>query len=465
MQTRMYQHRSKCSSAKAFLLLLFALLVLSMTAQDEVTVFKIYNQPQDSLAARIVVADSLEDDTAGVADALPLRVLPDSALTDSARMAQAEALARWRQDVRQFMNERVRDELFETIQVGVMVWDLTDDRQLFAYNERQRMRPASTQKVVTAISVLDQLGAAYQFSTNLYWMGEHADSSRTLQGRLYLVGGMDPYLDDRDIAAFADSVKAMGVDTITGGIYSDYSFRDKKPMGEGWCWDDDDSNPNLSPLTLRGGGSPSSRLRTALRNRGIVMQGGSLDGECPRDAHLLCVRRRAVATVMRPMLKNSNNKCAESVFYQLAHNEGGRGASAKSGARAVARTLRRAGLTAERYNVADGSGLSLYNYVSAEMEVKLLRYAYQKAEIFEALYPLLPVAGRDGTLRKRMKGTRAQGNVHAKTGTVTGVRSLAGYCTAANGHVLAFALINQGMGDGGPARRWQDRVCEMLCGD
>lgn len=454
-------HKSSYLLAKVVLLLLFPLCAFSLKAQDEVTVLKIYNQ-SDSIVDS-VSNDSSADDSTIVTDALPPRILPDSMLNDSARAARAEALQKWRQSVRQYMNERVQDELFETTQLGVMIWDLTDDRLLFAHNERQRMRPASTQKVVTAISVLDQLGASYQFSTNLYWMGEKADSSRTLQGRLYLVGGMDPYLDDHDIAVFADSVKAMGIDTITGGIYSDYSFRDKKPMGEGWCWDDDDSNPNLSPLIIRGGGSPASRLRSALRNRGIVIQGGSLDGQCPREAHLVCACHRSLSTVMRPMLKNSNNKCAESVFYQLAHSEGGRGASAKSGARAVARTLRRAGLNPERYNVADGSGLSLYNYVSAEMEVKLLRYAYQKQEIFEALYPLLPVAGRDGTLRKRMKGTRAQGNVHAKTGTVTGIRSLAGYCTAANGHVLAFAIINQGVDDGGPARHWQDKVCKMLC--
>jgi D-alanyl-D-alanine carboxypeptidase/D-alanyl-D-alanine-endopeptidase (penicillin-binding protein 4) len=73
------------------------------------------------------------------------------------------------------------------------------------------------------------------------------------------------------------------------------------------------------------------------------------------------------------------------------------------------------------------------------------------------------MAGNDGTLEKRMRKTVAAGNVRAKTGTLTGIISLAGYCTAANGHPLAFAIINQGVLKGKDARDFQDKVCEVLC--
>ena len=69
----------------------------------------------------------------------------------------------------------------------------------------------------------------------------------------------------------------------------------------------------------------------------------------------------------------------------------------------------------------------------------------------------------DGTLKKRMKGSFTLGNVKAKTGSVTGVYSLAGYCTAANGHDLCFAIINQGVMHGRNARDFQDSVCQVLC--
>lgn len=441
---------------KNILLLLFSLLALCAQAQDE--------QKKDSIPAESEAAEDslLTDSLMAQADSTIYDLLPVM-LTDSAREAMAAEVAQWKADVREKLTRRVDDALFETAQLGFMVWDLTDDEELFSTGKRQRLRPASTQKNVTAIAMLDQLGADYQFSTKLYHTGGLRDSSRTLDGALYLVGGMDPYLKQEDFLAMADSLLAAGVDTVLGGIYCDYSFKDRKRLGAGWCWDDGDDNPFLSPLTYQTKETAGTQLRQALRQRGIVLKGGSFDGTVPQGARLVCTRHRALTAVMRPMMKFSNNKCAESVFYQLAHKEGGRWASAKSGARAVARTLRRAGLNPERYEVADGSGLSLYNYVSAEMEVKLLRYAFEQKEIFATLYPLLPVAGVDGTLRKRMRGTAAQGNVHAKTGTVTGIRSLAGYCTAKNGHILAFAIIVQGVDDGGPARAWHDRVCKILC--
>ena len=97
------------------------------------------------------------------------------------------------------------------------------------------------------------------------------------------------------------------------------------------------------------------------------------------------------------------------------------------------------------------------------MEVALLRYAYRNPEIFIHLYPSLPIAGQDGTLKKRMKGGFASGNVHAKTGTLTCITSLAGYCTAANGHLLAFAIITQGVMHDNNGRNFQNRVCEAMC--
>jgi D-alanyl-D-alanine carboxypeptidase/D-alanyl-D-alanine-endopeptidase (penicillin-binding protein 4) len=74
----------------------------------------------------------------------------------------------------------------------------------------------------------------------------------------------------------------------------------------------------------------------------------------------------------------------------------------------------------------------------------------------------LPIAGVDGTLKDRMRGTKAQGNVRAKTGTLTGISSLAGYCTTAQGHQLCFAIINQGVMRAATGKAFQDRVCKLL---
>ncbi len=97
------------------------------------------------------------------------------------------------------------------------------------------------------------------------------------------------------------------------------------------------------------------------------------------------------------------------------------------------------------------------------MEVAFLRYAHANSNIYPYLYSALPIAGKDGTLKKRMVGTEAAGNVRAKTGTLTGVITLAGYCTASNGHELAFAILNNGVMHDNNARNFQNKICVALC--
>ena len=150
------------------------------------------------------------------------------------------------------------------------------------------------------------------------------------------------------------------------------------------------------------------------------------------------------------------------MFYQLAAAGDSRPAKASHARAAINRLIQKIGLNPSAYKVADGSGLSLYNYVSAELLTRLLRYAWRNRNISDCLMPALPIAGVDGTLKNRMKGSTAAGNVRAKTGTLTGISSLAGYCTAANGHELCFAIINQGVLRNSEGRTFQDHVCYVL---
>ena len=93
----------------------------------------------------------------------------------------------------------------------------------------------------------------------------------------------------------------------------------------------------------------------------------------------------------------------------------------------------------------------------------LQEYLFYLYYIYPKLYQSLPIAGVDGTLKSRMKqGTPSYNNVHAKTGTISGISCLAGYCTAANGHELVFAIMNQNMLSGRDARIFQDKVCDGM---
>ena len=366
---------------------------------------------------------------------------------------------KWPQSAVHSIDRLLEADMFQTSQVGLMVYDLTADSVIYRHNERQMMRPASTMKLLTAIAATDRLGGSYQTKTELCYTGRIAD--RTLEGDIYCVGGMDPLFNADDMSAFVESIRKMGVDTIRGHLYADKSMKDYDLLGEGWCWDDD--NPVLTPLIYGRKDQFMERFERELRESGLVVQAFASTAVKPDTAFCICARYHTIDQILMRMMKESDNLYAESLFYQLAASGGARPASARHARQYIRRLIDKVGLHGQRYRIADGSGLSLYNYVTAELEVRLLRYAYRYQNIYIHLLPSLPKAGVDGTLEKRMHGTFTKDNVKAKTGTLTGVISLAGYCTAANGHQLCFAILNQGVMRASDARHFQDRVCEVLC--
>lgn len=371
------------------------------------------------------------------------------------------------QNIRQRIDTLIATaRLLNTSQLGLIVYDLTADSAIYTYNHRQTMRPASTMKLVTAIAAIDKLGGAYQLRTSLYYTGDIAN--RTLTGDLVSVGGMDPAFGRDDLAAFVESLQRLGVDTIRGNIVADRSMKDDDLLGEGWCWDDD--NPVLSPLLISRKDNFTERLMQALRDEGVVLQLSPYTSplspsayRLPSNAKLVCTRTHTIDQILTKMMKDSDNLYAESMFYQLAASEGNRPAKAGNARLMIQKLIQKVGLAPADYKIADGSGLSLYNYLSPLLHVRLLRYAYRNPNVFEHLLPALPIAGEDGTLKNRMKGTAAAGNVRAKTGTVTCVSCLAGYCTTDNGHDLCFAIMNQGVLQISNARTFQDNLCRALC--
>ena len=352
------------------------------------------------------------------------------------------------------------DPMFETSQVGLMVYDLTADSALYTCNHRQMMRPASCMKLVTAITALDVLGGDYGFETRICYTGDICDS--VLTGNVYCVGGFDPTLTLDDVAVMASCIRKLGVDSIRGQLVADRTMKEVQDYGEGWCWDDD--NPLLTALSIGRKNIFLNSFAEELARSGVNLEDVRLvEGRCPANAHLLATCRHPLSLVLERMMKMSDNFYAESMFYQTAASAR-KGLARASDARNITKQLiARLGLGDNPYKIADGSGLSLYNYVSVELLCTLLRYAWQTERIRNVLLPSLPIAGVDGTLKDRMRGAETRGRVQAKTGTLTGISSLAGYCTAPDGHQLCFAIINQGIMRMQPGRTFQDRVCRVLC--
>ena len=191
-----------------------------------------------------------------------------------------------------------------------------------------------------------------------------------------------------------------------------------------------------------------------------------LFGEFRQDS--LSVRMASYETsvqdVVEQIMKESDNLNAEAMLCRLGvQSSGKKHVSAEDGLSAIRMLMKKLGHDPDRYNLADGCGLSNYNYISPELLVSFLRYAYSRTDVFRKLYKALPIGGVDGTLEFRMKkGTPSHKNVHAKTGSFTAVNCLAGYLKARNGHEIAFAIMNQNALSGREARAFQDAVCDAV---
>ena len=349
-------------------------------------------------------------------------------------------------------------ELLTRSQVGLHIYDLTADSTILAFGADQLMRPASNQKVITAVTALSQLGADFNFRTSLYGEGSINDS--TLEGNIYIKGGFDPRFGHDDLWALIHALNARGVRAIAGDVILDLSLKDSARLGWGWCWDDD--NPPLTPLLYNQRDNFAAALSSALKDAGIRLAGSLIEGRISSGASLWTVRTHTIDQVLLRMMKQSDNLYAEALFYQLAARSGIAYADRKQAIAYIKELVRHQGLSPADFSFADGSGLSLYNYASPRLLTSFLRYAYAHEGIFLHLQPSLPLAGVDGTLRKRMTSGPAYANVSAKTGTLEGVSTLSGYCTAPNGHTLCFAIMNQGILRRSVAHRFQDKVCEAM---
>jgi len=187
-------------------------------------------------------------------------------------------------------------------------------------------------------------------------------------------------------------------------------------------------------------------LREVLDDEQIEVAGPSLDGDdqssgwpCETPRTLFVYQSPPLDSVLKPFLKVSQNQIGEMLLRYLGVHATDTG-SVAAGQRVVRGTLIDWGIPAQYHIYYDGSGLSRYNYLAPEAIVRLLRVMAHREE-FGAFAAALPIAGRDGTLSGRMRGTRAEDNARAKTGYIANARSLSGYVRTLDGELVAFSII------------------------
>lgn len=186
-------------------------------------------------------------------------------------------------------------------------------------------------------------------------------------------------------------------------------------------------------------------------------------GRTPDGAESLHVVRRPILDVVDEALMESDNLCAEALVYHLAALGNDMPLSMDEGCEVLRGFMNDVTGADDGFSIADGSGLSVYNYVSAAQLMGVLRYAYGKKALFDVVYESLPLSGVSGTMKNRTKDGVAYKKVRAKTGTVKGVCTLAGYARASNGHLCAFVILNSGLQKASVVRGWQDKVLDAIC--
>jgi D-alanyl-D-alanine carboxypeptidase/D-alanyl-D-alanine-endopeptidase (penicillin-binding protein 4) len=222
------------------------------------------------------------------------------------------------------------------------------------------------------------------------------------------------------------------------------------------------------PVTLAvSAGDPTrwfvSVLRREMQRAGIEVSGGAVDMDDvqPRldvsTAALLHVHRSPpLRELARPLLKDSVNLYAEAVMRQTTGLAGGR--RNDDALAALAARMQTWGLPPDGLQIVDGSGLSRRNGLTAATLVGVLTRMFD-GDAASPWMTGLPMAGRDGLLMRRFRGTAAEGNLRAKTGTMSNIRSLAGYVTSQDGEPFAFAIILNGFeGTGTQAQTAVDRI-------
>jgi D-alanyl-D-alanine carboxypeptidase/D-alanyl-D-alanine-endopeptidase (penicillin-binding protein 4) len=180
-------------------------------------------------------------------------------------------------------------------------------------------------------------------------------------------------------------------------------------------------------------------LTEALRDRGIVVEHSKGEGYVGRTDTLFAVQSVPLREILPMIMKPSQNQIAE-IFLRTIGLEGTGIGTADSGRRVIERQFADWNIASDGFVVRDGSGLSRSDLISPETIIRILDHM-RRSQNFQLFYDALPIAGVDGTISTRMRNTVAQGNLHAKTGTLQMVRSLSGYVTTADKRLLLFSVL------------------------
>lgn len=350
---------------------------------------------------------------------------------------------------------------------------------------RQRML-ASNMKLFTTAAALSRLGPESRVATKVLSDGR-LDSNGTLRGSLYLQGAGDPTLGTpafynaylaglgTNLFALAPQIRAAGIRTITGRLYADDTVFDRLrgvadsgfatssyigplsglAFNSGFAGATSSSGFSSDPAKLA-----ASKLARSLKARGIAVPTQVALARTPADAEPVAVVRSPTLTRIADLTNVYSDNFFAEMLMKLLGARFGSGGTTAAGAAVVEDFARERGSAVQ---AVDGSGLTRSNRASPRQVVDLL-LAMREDPAGEEFIQDLALTGKEGTVDDRTSGTAAYGRCRTKTGTLTGVSNLSGYCFNKSGRIMAFSILMNGVGDTGYAHLQQDRIAGLVAG-
>ena len=328
--------------------------------------------------------------------------------------------------------------------------DLRTGAVVYSRNAALALVPASNQKLPVAYAALAQLGPGYRFHTEVVGSGTLVGD--VWHGDLWLRGYGDPTLGPDDLAELATGVASWGIRRIDGAVIADESWFDAVRVGPGWkprfyILE----SPPLSALVVdrgryrgRTSANPAlaagSLFRQALESAGVTVAERTRSGVLTSTGLPLAQDvSEPLAVIVRFMGRESDNYTAEMLVKQLGAVSAGHGSTA-AGVHVVRDALAAAGVPLAGVRLADGSGLSSLDRLTATAVVALLETGLAESDLRDAFLQSLAVAGVDGTLADRLRSSPARGQVIAKTGTTSTASALSGFVRDR----YAFSILQNG---------------------
>jgi D-alanyl-D-alanine carboxypeptidase/D-alanyl-D-alanine-endopeptidase (penicillin-binding protein 4) len=369
---------------------------------------------------------------------------------------------------------------------GLLVVDAESGDVVCARAPGTQRSLASNMKLFTTATALSRLGPDSRIATKVFGDGQ-LDSGGVLHGSLYLQGGGDPTLGTptfydsylaglgTNLFALVPQIRAAGIRSITGRLYADDTVFDRRRGVADSGYATSSYIGPLSGLAFNSGFSGStsasgfssdpaklaaSKLARSLSAAGVAVPPQVALSATPADAEpVATIRSPTLTQIVNTTDVYSDNFFAETLIKLLGARFGGAGTTA-AGAAVVAAFARAHG---SGVHAVDGSGLTRSNRASPRQVVSLL-LAMRDDPAGEDFIQDLALAGKEGTVDDRMHGSAAYGRCRTKTGTITSVSNLSGYCFNTSGRIMAFSILMNGVGDLGYAHLEQDRIAGLVAG-